>query len=130
MVGVRTMGLAFESLVGYEDPESGRRLAIVPPAMLKNLLAIGNHRFFENTKRIDRFRHALRDAMTAAPSRRIGESGQEWEDAAARKERKRAEGLRRKAELNTARSQARPDQDTAEEKEDMVSGSVNSLDSL
>lgn len=116
MVGVRTMGLTFESLVGYEDPATGRRLAIVPPAMLRNLLAIGNQRFVENAKRIARFRQALGEAMTAAPTRKIGDNGEEWEDAQARKERKRAEGLRRKAEMEAQRAQRRAEEgDVAEE---------------
>uniref|UniRef100_L2FXZ7 tRNA(Phe) 7-[(3-amino-3-carboxypropyl)-4-demethylwyosine(37)-N(4)]-methyltransferase n=1 Tax=Colletotrichum fructicola (strain Nara gc5) TaxID=1213859 RepID=L2FXZ7_COLFN len=71
IVGVRTMGLGLESLVGY--------------------------RFVENAARIARFRAALQDAA-AGPPARLGEGGAEWEDAAVRRERKRAEGLRRKEE--------------------------------
>ncbi|KAM0328837.1 hypothetical protein ACHAQA_005253 [Verticillium albo-atrum] len=97
MVAVRTMGLSFESLIGFEAAE-GRREAIVSASYLRTLLSIGNERFIENDKRIARFRAALRDAI-AGPPAKIGENGVDWEDAAARKERKRAEGLRRKAEM-------------------------------
>ncbi|KAG7134908.1 tRNA wybutosine-synthesizing protein 3 like [Verticillium longisporum] len=100
LVAVRTMGLSFESLIGVES-EAGRREAIVSTSYLKTLLDIGNDRFVENDKRIARFRSALRDAVTGRPAK-VGENGVDWEDPAARKERKRAEGLRRQAEMATA----------------------------
>ncbi|KAM0283733.1 hypothetical protein ACHAQH_002322 [Verticillium albo-atrum] len=100
MVAVRTMGLSFESLIGFEA-EEGRHEAIVSSSYLETLLDIGNQRFIENDKRIARFRSALRDAVTGPPAK-VGENGMDWEDPAARKERKRAEGLRRKAEMAAA----------------------------
>ncbi|KAF9772199.1 hypothetical protein IL306_010103, partial [Fusarium sp. DS 682] len=62
------------------------------------LVQIANERFIENKKRIERFQNAFRDAVSA-PAQRRNPEGQEWEDAGARRERKRAEGLRKKAEL-------------------------------
>ncbi|KAM0439551.1 hypothetical protein ACHAPT_000642 [Fusarium lateritium] len=100
MVAIRTMGLAFESLIGHQV--DGRHLRLVSPEYLRTLVNIANERFTENTKRIGRFRDAFRDAVSAPAPRRNPE-GEEWEDAAARRERKRAEGLRRKAELQTKR---------------------------
>lgn len=109
MVAVRSMGLGFESLLGYDD---GRRVLIVSPGYLDTLMAIGHERFAENTKRIRRFEEAFRGAMQAPAPRRNPEGG-EWEDAAARRERMREEGLRRKAALQAERrpEEARPDVD-------------------
>ncbi|KAF5010662.1 hypothetical protein FDECE_3202 [Fusarium decemcellulare] len=102
MVAIRTMGLAFESLVGQQI--DGRRQCLVSPGYLKTLVHIANERFVENTKRIGRFRDAFRGAVSAPAPRRNPE-GHEWEDATARRERKRAEGLRRKAELQAEREE-------------------------
>ncbi|KAK4247805.1 tRNA wybutosine-synthesizing protein [Corynascus novoguineensis] len=91
MVAVRSMGLSFESLIGVEK-DGVRRLA-VPPQYLKTLVQIGNERFIENKKRIARLSAAL-DAAFAPPKIK-----KNWEDAQARRERKRQEGLRRQEEL-------------------------------
>ncbi|PTD05566.1 tRNA wybutosine-synthesizing protein 3 [Fusarium culmorum] len=96
MVAIRTMGLAFESLIGQQVDSQRQR--IVSPEYLQTLVDIANERFDENKKRIERFQNAFREAVSAPAPRRNAE-GQEWEDAAARRERKRAEGLRKKAEL-------------------------------
>ncbi|KAK8927209.1 tRNA wybutosine-synthesizing protein 3 [Metarhizium anisopliae] len=90
MVAVRSMGLGFESLVGHEL--EGKRYALVSGSYLRALMDIGNERFSENTRRIERFRGAFRENLA-----RIGADGRQWEDPAARRERMRAEGLRRKA---------------------------------
>lgn len=106
MVAVRTMGLGFSSLIGYETKDGTRRAA-VSISYLRTLLEVGNARFAENAKRIDRFRTALRDAVAGQVQRGtvgVGEDGVGWEDAVARRERKRAEGLRRKAEMAAAGS--------------------------
>ncbi|SPQ19689.1 eaf0b554-2a99-403a-9e31-ca3e83d52590 [Thermothielavioides terrestris] len=92
MVAVRSMGLSFESLIGAET-EGVRRL-IVSPEYLKTLVRIANERFIENRKRIERFRDAL-SAAFAPPKGK-----EHWEDAQARRERKRQEGLKRREELN------------------------------
>lgn len=98
MVGIRSMGLGFESLIGYQMGD--RREQIVNTAYLRTILSIANERFVENTKRIERFRAALRSVAAARSSAsRKNQDGEVWEDSAARCERKRAEGLRRQAEL-------------------------------
>lgn len=96
MVAVRTMGLSFESLVGLETAE-GQRQMLVAPEYLDILMKIANERFEENTKRIARFAAAFADEMT--PKIKKAPDGGDWEDAAARRERMKAEGLRRKAEM-------------------------------
>jgi tRNA wybutosine-synthesizing protein 3 len=91
------MGLALESLVGfYAD---GRQMCSVSEVSLRTLLEISNDRFRANAARIRRFRELLIQLTSdeAGPKRRDGT--EEWEDAEDRKERKRAEGLRRKEML-------------------------------
>ncbi|KAI0440275.1 methyltransferase TYW3-domain-containing protein [Xylaria telfairii] len=93
MVALRSMGLSFESLIGVQ--EDGLTKCTVSDDYLHSLLHIANERFEENRKRIERFRAAVLEA-SHPPKRK---DGTEWEDAQARRERKRTEGLRRKAEL-------------------------------
>ncbi|KAI0172724.1 methyltransferase TYW3-domain-containing protein [Hypoxylon sp. FL1284] len=101
IVGVRSMGLALESLVGYWSGDGNPRRT-VSPDYLRTLVRVANDRFVENRRRIDRFRAAL--ALATRPSEAgDGGAGDEWEDAQARRERKRAEGLRRREELRGQR---------------------------
>ncbi|RDL41088.1 uncharacterized protein BP5553_01067 [Venustampulla echinocandica] len=93
MVGIRSMGLALESLIGFES--GGQGICIVPEWQLKALLEISNDRFVENTKRTERFRSLLKETGSVKQeTRRKGKDGDEWEDPQARRERKRAEGLK------------------------------------
>ncbi|KAF8864624.1 hypothetical protein BDZ45DRAFT_568245, partial [Acephala macrosclerotiorum] len=104
VVGIRTMGLTLESVIGLE--RDGVEICMIPEWQLQNLVEISNQRFVENTKRIERFRVLLKE-MGAEVAKKQGENG-DWEDAQARKERKRAEGLERAKALkqNRAGSQA------------------------
>ncbi|KAB5560081.1 tRNA wybutosine-synthesizing protein [Coniochaeta sp. 2T2.1] len=91
MVAIRSMGLGFESLVGVMDV-AGRKRSLVSKGYLEMLVKIGNERFVENGRRIGRFLEELRNT---------GEDegdGEGKEDKEARRERKKAEGLRRQAE--------------------------------
>ena len=95
MVAVRSTGYSFDSIIGYQD-DSGRNVPMVDEKYLQTLTAIANNRFNINTERIARFRHALMEAFQPSAST----SGKpEWEDADARKRRKREEGLARQREL-------------------------------
>ncbi|KAI0886214.1 methyltransferase TYW3-domain-containing protein [Annulohypoxylon maeteangense] len=91
MVAIRSMGLSFESLIGYQAGDGGQIQCTVTSAYLRTLIDIGNERFIENTKRIERFRTALAEATK--PSNKNGDV---WEDAETRRRRKREEGLRRR----------------------------------
>ncbi|KAI1865242.1 hypothetical protein JX265_008289 [Neoarthrinium moseri] len=102
IVAIRCMGLTFESLVGIQ--KANGISCTVSADYLQTLLKISNERFSENTKRIQRFRTAVLEA-TQPPKKK---DGTEWEDAAARRERKKAEGLRKKAELEASRDQQCP----------------------
>lgn len=95
MVAVRSMGLSFESLVGVERGEDGVRRTIVSSEYLSMLVRISHERFVENSKRIERFRKALGSAFEGLVA---GGKKEGWEDADARKERKRLEGLKKKEE--------------------------------
>lgn len=95
MVAVRSMGLSFESLVGVErriDDTGPQKTCLVTSEYINTLVQIANERFAENQKRIARFQEALRTVFSPRePS--------EWEDAEARRDRKREEGLRRREAL-------------------------------
>ncbi|OTB04716.1 hypothetical protein M426DRAFT_150985 [Hypoxylon sp. CI-4A] len=94
IVAIRSMGLTFESLIGYQSGgDDGKLHCTVTPAYLRTLVNIANERFSENSKRIERFRAALADSARPS-SRKEG-----WEDAETRRERKKAEGLKRREEL-------------------------------
>jgi tRNA wybutosine-synthesizing protein 3 len=100
MVAIRSSGLAFESLLGFQ--EFGKRKSLVSRDMQGHLISIANERFQENANRTQRFRDALRDAVRK-PSK--GNKAREWEDAEARRDRKRAEGLKRGEDLRAEKSE-------------------------
>ncbi|KAM3483839.1 hypothetical protein MY8738_002736 [Beauveria namnaoensis] len=97
MVAVRSMGLSLESLLGYAEDDGRRRWLTVPPGYLNTLMTIGSARFAENAKRIERFETAFGAATARLVGPRMNPDGGAWEDAAARRERMRAEGLRQQA---------------------------------
>ncbi|KAI1276301.1 methyltransferase TYW3-domain-containing protein [Xylaria sp. FL0933] len=106
IVAIRSMGLSLESLVGIQ--EAGVTKCTVSDDYLLGLLRIANERFEENRKRIERFRTTVLEA-SKLPKKR---DGTEWEDTQARRERKREEGLRRKAELQ---GQSQKERDTGKD---------------
>jgi tRNA wybutosine-synthesizing protein 3 len=95
------MGLGFESLIGQQA--GGESQCVVTAEYLRSLLNIANDRFGENEKRIKRFRDGLQQALQA-PKPKMSVNGEEWEDAAARRERKRMEGLQKKAQSQAGRA--------------------------
>ena len=95
IVAVRSQGTMLESLVGYSEDNMPR--CNVPEAYLETLLRISDERFCENEKRIRRFRDELKKAgygADAMKDKRKGDGG-EWEDPVERRERKKAEGIRK-----------------------------------
>lgn len=114
IVAIRSMGLGVESLIGAEM--NGIKHCTVSGEYLKALIRIANERFMENARRIERFQRCLRDALSrgglGGKKERKGEGeGGEWEDAEARRERKRAEGLRRAEEVRRIKEEQRKQQD-------------------
>ena len=122
MVAIRSAGLALESLIGVAvpsdpgtDPGTGTGVLTVrrtvPRAHLRTLLRVANERFAANAERIARFRALLlsetgtgaEGAKRKSDNNKKGDGGAEWEDAAVRRERLRAEGLRRREEVRRER---------------------------
>ncbi|ORY67285.1 methyltransferase TYW3-domain-containing protein [Pseudomassariella vexata] len=99
IVAIRSMGLALESIIGVQVGDDIQ--PTVSSSYLQDFLRISGERFVENTKRIGRIRTGILEA-TSAPTKK---DGTKWEDAASRRERKKAEGLRRKAELQAQEQQ-------------------------
>jgi tRNA wybutosine-synthesizing protein 3 len=109
MVAVRSTGLAFDSIIGHlhdstdHTPEIPPIFSSVGEQYLRSLVEIGNVRFQENARRIKRFVEALdilhqSDIMVTPKDR-------EWEDADTRRERKRAEGMKKRLALQERRLQ-------------------------
>lgn len=60
MTAVRITGLAFDSVVGYDDPR-GKLGTMVDEAYMNVLVELANERFAVNMERTERFRDALVD---------------------------------------------------------------------
>lgn len=100
------MGLGLESIIGVE--RDGELRALVPQWQIKSLVEIGNQRFVENKRRIERFRELLKEGLLesdANASRRKGQEGEVWEDKDARRARKAEEGKRKAEEVRRAREE-------------------------
>ena len=102
MVAIRSSGLAFESVVGASTFEAEERYnddedvnSLVTEEYLELLLKLANERFKANSERMKRFEDELfgKQIRKETP----------WEDGETRRERKRAEGLRKQ---NSLREQA------------------------
>ena len=102
MVAIRSNGLALDSIVGFVDAE-GQPTCIVSEAHLSLLTGLANERFTTNTERIQRFRDSLLAAYAQSQSTSAEQSSDKYEDAAMRRERKRAEGLARQEAIKAER---------------------------
>ncbi|ROW13760.1 hypothetical protein VPNG_03552 [Cytospora leucostoma] len=127
IVAIRSMGLGLESLIGRETNRI--KHCTVSGEYLEALVKIANERFVENARRIERFRALLREAT--APGRvaaggrrgvRKGDGGGEWEDAEARRERKRLEGLGRAEEVRRAKELRRREQQQQQQQQGQQQG--------
>ncbi|KAL1970337.1 hypothetical protein VTN77DRAFT_5497 [Rasamsonia byssochlamydoides] len=132
IVAVRSSGLSLESIIGYceEDPNNDGDdhdssdeppvfRSLVTEEYLQMLVALANERFVVNNERVERFRTRLLElcseslsspsqttTTTTAPKHKGKKKPPDWEDAQARRERKRAEGLQMQKE---ARAQQKMD---------------------
>ncbi|EMD96018.1 hypothetical protein COCC4DRAFT_35763 [Bipolaris maydis ATCC 48331] len=93
IVAVRSAGYSFDSIVGYQNA-NGDNIALVNARYLQILVSIANERFKINLDRIARFRNTLLETQQQSTSH-----PPDWEDADARKKRKREEGLARQQAL-------------------------------
>lgn len=107
MVAVRSTGLGFDSIIGYQNAH-GTAISLVTEEYLKILVKTANERFKINAERIERFRSGVQSFYD--PGKRTGiDPGSQWEDKHARKVRKREEGLakqREQSEKEKATSEA------------------------
>ncbi|KAF2446926.1 hypothetical protein P171DRAFT_471362 [Karstenula rhodostoma CBS 690.94] len=118
MVAVRSTGYSFDSIIGYHN-SSGQNIALVDEEYLQTLVHVANERFQINKERIARFRTALLQQYGPQPTE-SPVSG--WEDAEARKARKRAEGFARQQAL---KEQTEPD--NANNSASNLDGSLNNM---
>lgn len=92
MVAVRSTGLAFDTVVGYQNANE-EIVSIVSEAHLKLMVDVAHERFKVNSERIQRFRAALLSSYDSTKALDGRKPKAEWEDKAARQARKREEGL-------------------------------------
>ena len=88
IVAIRSAGLSLESVIGYYSHGHDQARSLVSEDYLQLLIALANERFKVNSDRMERFRRKLID------SRKGGR-----EDPEVRRERKRTEGLARRADM-------------------------------
>jgi len=104
MVGIRTAGLGFETVVGWVDAAEEQQQeeeeevyrGLVDEGYLSMCVGVVNGRFGWNGERRERLRAELGALRGAEEKEKERERG--WEDKDVRRERKREEGLRRKEE--------------------------------
>ncbi|CAN8100637.1 unnamed protein product [Discula destructiva] len=111
IVAIRSMGLGLESLIGTET--NGIKHCTVSGDYLRALISIANERFVENARRIARFQSLLKAAVEKEAAGARKKDG--WEDAEARRGRKRAEGLRRAEEVRKVKGELEGEQLWGEE---------------
>jgi tRNA wybutosine-synthesizing protein 3 len=98
MVAVRSTGLGFDSIIGYQNAD-GRINSLVTEEYLQLLVETANERFKTNIERIQRFQSGVLSFYNPVWTKSGDDSGPLWEDKDARKARKRAEGLARQKKL-------------------------------
>jgi tRNA wybutosine-synthesizing protein 3 len=103
VVAVRSAGYSFDSIIGYQDGEC-RNISLIDESHLRTLVCIANERFKINMERIARFRTRFLESYQPTPTLSSDSSRPVWEDADARKQRKREEGLARQRILQVASS--------------------------
>ena len=115
MVAIRTAGLALGSIIGYAqdaDPGEQKVVLLVGEEYLEILLRLANDRFSANDERIQRFSDEL------LGGKRVREPN--WEDPQSRRERKRAEGLKKKGLLKVESNPLSKDEECADFKEKLL----------
>ncbi|PGH08646.1 tRNA wybutosine-synthesizing protein 3 [Blastomyces parvus] len=111
IVAVRSSGLALESIIGIHQQSIGNESeedivrSLVSEDYLRMLLAAANERFKTNAERRERFWAKLQEVCKEHPGN-ISSKRPDWEDPGVRKERKRAEGLKRKAAMEAKAAQS------------------------
>jgi tRNA wybutosine-synthesizing protein 3 len=99
MAAVRSMGLGFDSIIGYQDA-SERVFCVVDAAYLSNVVRTAKDRFAPNAERTKRFQTSLCKAYKVGPQ--IKSPGELALERALRRQRKREEGLAAQKEARKA----------------------------
>ncbi|KAI5778721.1 methyltransferase TYW3-domain-containing protein [Geopyxis carbonaria] len=100
IVAVRCAGLSMDSPIGVYDEDTGAVRRLVSDETLAVLVQFSNLKFEENIQRVQ----GLASTLEAALFEEASQTPTQWEDKEVRKARKRAEGLRRRQELQKAPS--------------------------
>lgn len=95
MVAVRSTGLAFDTVIGYQTDDDEVPVSIVSEEYLNLMVRVSGERFRVNEERIGRFRRKLLELVRGG----VKGAGEEWEDKEVRRDRKREEGLARQRAL-------------------------------
>jgi tRNA wybutosine-synthesizing protein 3 len=110
MVAVRSMGLGFDSIIGYQDA-AGKVVCVVDASYLSSVMQIAKERFKTNTARTKRFQDNLENAYKA--DREGGSADGIASAKALRRQRKREEGLAIQEEARKVESDRSVGDDTA-----------------
>lgn len=102
MVAIRTQSLNLDCVVGVTSSDSSAIHPLVTKEYIQLLLQVCNERFVENKKKMDKLSGDLEKVLFPAPA-----EPSNWEDAEARKLRKREEGLARADEVRRSKEEAR-----------------------
>lgn len=117
MVAIRTQGLFLSSIIGYQEGPNSPIKPMVTEEYLTTLVELANRRFLANEERKQRFRRALL---------KLDKSGKDvddaWEPTEKRRERKRAEGLRRKEEMRQCEAEEQQRKDVEDGDDDYATG--------
>lgn len=97
MVAVRTISLAFDSVIGYEGVD-GKLIPMVTEAYMRVLVELCNERFHKNKERTEAFREALFESFKPQQSQFSGPSA--WEPLEQRRARMKEDGIRRQAKTD------------------------------
>jgi tRNA wybutosine-synthesizing protein 3 len=128
IVAVRSSGLSLESIIGYcedfpgapppDDQHPSMLIrSLVTEEYLQMLVALANERFTANTERVKRFRQRLLELTSATSSSSSASTSTrkkkppDWEHPQTRRERMRAEGMRRKEEAALTEETSRMQED-------------------
>ncbi|KAJ4297780.1 hypothetical protein N0V90_005675 [Kalmusia sp. IMI 367209] len=112
IVAVRSTGFSYDAIIGYQN-NLEENVSLVDEQYLRTLVHVANERFQINAERIARFRTALLEQYHPRDTQSQNGSTFDWEDAEARKQRKREEGLARQQALK-AQSREKYKDDTQE----------------
>lgn len=128
-VAIRTQGLALDCIIGFlsgstSSQPDGKINMMVSEYYLRTIIRVANDRFRANEDRKERFRkHLTQSLQGGAEPTKTGDQG-EWESAEARRERKRAEGLKRKHEMENGDADGRSGGRKEDDSSDALDGGL------